>query len=41
MLKEGEKNHRSMQVSLYSSLITTELPIKPTEIIQGHLACED
>ena len=30
-----------MQVSLYSSLITTELPIKPTEIIQGHLACED
>lgn len=37
----GGGNYGSIQVPLYSSLITTELPIKTTEIIRGHLACED
>lgn len=41
MFERRGKNGRSTQVSLYSSLITTETPIKTTEIIRGHLACED
>lgn len=41
MFERREGKYGLIQVSLYSSLITTELPIKRTEIIQGHLTCED
>lgn len=41
MFERRGGNYGLIQVSLYGSLIATELPIKPTEIIRGHLACED